>query len=316
MPEAIPVSRTPSLSVGFAGTLLAVAEGPGFTLWRATPSCERGGRLLAGCRLGRSGVVGDGVNWLAFDHTGSLIATGAFNGEVELWRVSNPREPRLAKVLVKEPDSINALAFSPQEELLAVGGKNGTIELWDVRNPDAPARVTTIPAAHGGQPVDALAFSPDGRLLASGGEDQQVIFWRVQATEGLKEITNSSQSNSILAVAFSPDGRTLAAGDGDGSTCLYDVRTLQSLGSPDCLLGHGAGTINATRFTPDSRWLLSAGRGNPVVGWSSILWSNSGRALKAAVCSFRLPALTPSQWSSAFYGTSLAHRSPRATCGG
>ncbi|MGZ4292162.1 MAG: nSTAND1 domain-containing NTPase [Gaiellaceae bacterium] len=314
------LSHVSSTAVGFRGSLLAVGQGEDVVLWRATASCDQGGRVAGSCELGvAAGSSGDDIYSLAFDPSRPLIATGSFGGRVTLWNVADPRQPQRQKVILQEPDEIHSVAFSPAQDLLAAAGRDGTIRLWDVKNPRDPTKVAIVRGAHGGLPVDSLAFSPNGRLLASGGDDDQVILWQVDAKSGLKKISLSSQTNAILALAFSHDGQTLAAGDGDGSACLYDVHTFRSLGTDDCLLGHGSenGTptgIWALRFAPKDAWLLSAGVGNPVVAWSSILWSKNGDALARAVCKFRVPPLTVSQWSSAFYDTSLAHRSSKPTC--
>ena len=316
------ISGDDSLAVAFHGDTLASAHSGSITLWNAA-SCDRSGKLATDCLLGsvNAGSRHD-IYSLTFDGTGDLVAAGTFDGRVMVWDVTNPRKPKPKGVLLKEPNAIYSLAFSPTDDLLAVAGKDGTIQLWSVPGTGKPMRVQVLRGPHGDQAVDSLVFSPDGTLLASGGDDQQVILWHVDPTNGLTRVRSATQtgSNSILAVAFSPgDGATLATGDDNGRACLYDTGSLQPLGSSDCLLGHSAAHASRTglwgvAFTLDGQALLTGGIDNPVVAWSSVLWSNSRKDIDAAYCTFALPPLSESQWSSAFYGTPLAHRASTTRC--
>ena len=316
------VSGDDSLALAFHGDTLASAHSSSITLWDTADSCDRNGRLAADCRLGTADG-GHDIYSLAFNRSGDLVAAGTFDGRVMLWDVSNPRKPKSKGVLLREPSAIYSLAFSPTEDLLAVAGKDGTIQVWNVTEVAKPTKVQVLRRPHGDQAVDSLAFSPDGTLLVSGGDDQQVILWRVDPSTGLTRLRSATQSgsNSILAIAFSRDGdgATLATGDDHGRACLYETASLQPLGSPDCLLGHSATHASRTglwgvAFTPDGKALLTGGIDNPVVAWSSALWSDSRKEIDVAFCSFDLPALTKTQWSSAFYGTPLAHRSSTMRC--
>jgi WD40 repeat protein len=320
-PPPLTISNQESLAVAYYKNLLAAAVGTRIVLWQTGTSCDRGGQIAASCRVGVA-AGGHQIYSLAFNRTGTRIASGGFDGKVTLWNVANPRRPQLEKVLLKEQGDIHAVAFSPKTDILAVAGQDGSIQLWSVPDQGAPTRVALLRSPHGGQAVDSLAFSPDGRLLASGGDDQQVIFWRVDAKKGLTEIRGITQtdSNSILALAFSSTkAHILATGDDNGRVCLYDVGALQPVGSGDCLLGHWAQHASRTgiwglEFAPDGKSLLTAGIENQVLAWSSILWSADRTELDAAVCKFTIPPLTANQWSSAFYRTSLAHRKNRSTC--
>ena len=320
-PPPLTISNQESLAVAYYKNLLAAAVGSRIVLWQTGTSCDRVGQIAASCRVGVA-AGGDQIYSLAFNRTGTRIASGGFDGKVTLWNVANPRRPQLETVLLKEQGDIHAVAFSPKADLLAVAGQDGSIQLWNVPDQGAPTRVARLRSPDGGQAVDSLGFSPDGKLLASGGDDQQVIFWRVDAKKGLTEIRAITQtdSNSILALAFSSTkAHILATGDDNGRVCLYDVGALQSVGSVDCLLGHWAQHASRTgiwglEFAPDGKSLLTAGIENPVVAWSSTLWSDNRAELDAAVCKFTIPPLTANEWSTAFNGTPLAHRHNRSTC--
>ena len=314
----IPSSYSP---IAYYGNLLAVGSGNGFALWNTAAPCDHGAVLPASCRLGITSPPSsaNGPTILEFNRTGKVLEESTAAGETQLWDVSNPRSPKLLSSLPKETQSIDGAAFSPLADLLAIGGNDGTLEIWDVSDPRHPKLSTDIPGAHEGLPVSAIAFSPTTSVLATGGEDQQVRIWTVDPAAAttaarLSQTAEFGQTNTIEALAFSPDGRVLASGDGDGSTCLYDVQLVRTIGSSDCLLGHGSqhglyfSGIPTVEFLPDGSALLTAGQDNPLVSWDSSLWSPSGNAIEAPICQSAGNELDALQWSEAFSGTPLAGR--------
>jgi len=173
----------------------------------------------------------------------------------------------------------------------------------------------------------AIRLSPQDQafydLLASGGENQQVVFWKVDQ-EGAPVTVEETpatllQGQPIRSLAFSPSGAALAVGDSAGTTCLSDVPTRHEIGSNgSCLLGHGTeqlegggiGAIKMARLGGQTV-MLTAGGGQPIVAWSSILWNGSSRAPVAQriaddVCALARQNLSENGWSSVFSATSLA----------
>ncbi len=71
------------------------------------------------------------------------------------------------------------------------------------------------------------------------------------------------EGQPISAVACSPDGRLLALGTHHGPIAIRDAETGETLHRLD---GH-AGRVHSCAFSPDSRWLLSAGLDGALVRW-------------------------------------------------
>jgi len=259
--------------------------------------------------------VGDTLYSMAFSSSGSALATGTLSN-LALWNVSRPAHPSL---LARSGDigGVNAVAFDPgNDAIVAAVSEDGDVRLLR-RSGDRLVPTVLRRSARGNQEY-ALAFSPKGKLLAAGGGEQTISLWNMQDPTHPRQIFwPVSQSNSILSLAFSPDGRYLVAGDGDGSACVYDVSSLRSIGSGRCLTGSNGGdpnSIDALAFEPNGNVLLSAGRGQPVVAWSSVLWgASSDAAVADAVCRLAGRNLTKAQWSFAFTGTKLA-RNMHRTC--
>ena len=78
---------------------------------------------------------GYGVFSLAFNHQGTLLASGGADKSVRLWDV-NPLSPSFSKELVKllrHSDWVDSLVFSPDgAALISASERDGTIRIWAV----------------------------------------------------------------------------------------------------------------------------------------------------------------------------------------
>ena len=109
---------------------------------------------------------------VAFDATGTVIASGGGDGQVRLSRTSGTR------VLGRHDAQVIGLAFSPDGSRLASAGFDTTARVWDVAGRE-PAVV--LRGQQG--PVYAVAFAGDGDRLVSGGDGGLRVWdWRRGAT--------------------------------------------------------------------------------------------------------------------------------------
>jgi WD40 repeat protein len=103
--------------------------------------------------------------------SGSQLAAGNDQGDVQLWDVSTKKSLRH---FAGYSGSIFALAISPDGNLLAAAGMEGSIRFWSLKS----GNLVRILAAHNGW-VNGLAFSPDGRWILSVGSDGSARIWGV-----------------------------------------------------------------------------------------------------------------------------------------
>jgi WD40 repeat protein len=163
---------------GFPYGTLAVAFSPdGQTLAVAGESLyTQGGADLArlydvasGAEL-RSLPTTDGpyVNSIAFSGDGTMVATGGYEGPVEVWLVSDGT----LLTSIAYATEVESVHFAPTGSRLIVGAFEQRATVWDV--PAGTLALTLPGVAQIG--ADAV-FSPDGRTIATTNPNNDVDVW-------------------------------------------------------------------------------------------------------------------------------------------
>lgn len=113
------------------------------------------------------------VNTMTFSPDGFTLATGHYDGRVNLWDVRTG----LLLVSFQTDEVIQSLAFSPDGRLLATGGsfKNNFVRLWSAGSGE---QLRTLEGHTSG--VTQLIFSPDSRYLVSASHDGVVRVWGIR----------------------------------------------------------------------------------------------------------------------------------------
>ncbi len=246
------------------------------------------------------------VNAVAFSRDGRWLASGADDNTVRLWEASTGA---VYRILAGHTAPVRAAVFSSNGAWLASASDDRTIRLWDVADGQGLRTITASATS-----IRALAVSPDGRLLASGGEDNAVKLW--EADTGRELRTLSGHDQGVLSVAFSPDGHWLASGGRDKTVRLWEVASgsqarnlagnvgqvyklvfdpgggalafasqdgtvrlwdLHTASDPRMLTGH-KGPVGGVDFSPDRRWIASAGGEDSTI---KLCDAATGRELRA-----------------------------------
>ncbi|MEK8019583.1 MAG: NB-ARC domain-containing protein [Candidatus Parabeggiatoa sp.] len=194
-----------------------------------------------------------GILSVTFSPDGKILATGATNGEIRLWQVTNS-SPILT--LQGHSDWIQSIAFSPDGQMIASGSDDRTVKLWD---------------SHTGQCLNtrsytkwvrSVAFSPDGQMIADGSEDFTIKLWKI-STDQLLNILQG-HSDRVYSVAFSPDGKIIVSGSEDYTIRLWDVSTGQCL---NILQGH-TDRVRSVVFNLDGRTVASGSDDHTIKLWN------------------------------------------------
>jgi WD40 repeat protein len=179
-------------------------------------------------RVGQVAPQAGSVFTVAFNPDGSLLATGSYRGQLDLWDVATRKHH--GKAMRVTGDGVLSVAFDPSSELLAAGGANGPVRVWRVAD-QRPA----FPPLTGHTPnVVGTAFDPDDTFLATSTLNGGTRLWDPATGLGYGgELASSPRPASLeptidlpglgLRNAFSPDGKQLAVPGVDTRPMLWDV---------------------------------------------------------------------------------------------
>ncbi len=192
------------------------------------------------------------VHRLAFDSSGTLLASSSTNGKVVVWDTRSAKEAFQSQGNVKSSPTI---AISAAAKLLAVGNDDGMIQLYDIVSWKPLEAIGTDHKS----PITAAAFSPGGRWLAWGGAGKRILVWDVR-TRKLHCGSAESHKAPLTALRFAIDGRSLVSMDYSGLAITWNTESCQDTSRLDSTGGGSFAAVSA-----DLKWTASTDAGYPEI---------------------------------------------------
>jgi WD40 repeat protein/tetratricopeptide (TPR) repeat protein len=198
------------------------------------------------------------VPQVSFAAGGTRVLTVSMDKRVRLFdaktgkRVGEPME---------HADDVARAVVSPDGRYVATTDEGGMTRVWDAATGKRVGEGMGHAAA-----VLFVTFSPDGKTLATCCQDGTARVW--EAATG-KRLLEAEHAGPVVHASFDPAGKRLMTASADGTARVWDVATGKPHTPP---MPHG-GPVQATAFSDDGRWLLTAagrfvrvhdGDGNPV----------------------------------------------------
>ncbi|WP_017653749.1 serine/threonine-protein kinase [Fortiea contorta] len=225
-----------------------------------------------------------GINSLAFNPDGDILASGDEDKIVRLWDLNSKK---VLASLAGHSQAVKSVAFSPDGQILATASDDKTIKLWNVKTYQQIFTLTGHSRA-----VKSVAFSPDGQILASGSWDKTVKIWDVRTGEEICHLTGHKLQ--VSSVAFSSDGRLLASASLDRTIRLWQLPPGELKNHPDCTLlatlaGHSWAVLTVA-FSLDGKILATGSDDNTVKLWKvdtgEVLTTLSGHSWAVVAVAF------------------------------
>ena len=127
------------------------------------------------------------------------------------------------------------------------GSWEGKIRRW--RTEDGKEVGTPMDA---GSAVNNIAVSRDGKWIVSGTISGELMVWDAEKHKKVTEWKGHRLSEGVQGVDISPDGTRIATASIDDTACVWSLSTGQRL------LSLNDGFVNAVKFSPDGRLIVTA----------------------------------------------------------
>jgi WD40 repeat protein len=171
-----------------------------------------------------------------------FAVTASADGTAKVWETAGGR---LVSLLSGHADAILDAEFSPDAHRVVTGSRDGTARVWD-----SGARLDLV--ASSAAPPPSRSRSARATSGASARALGEVVRLR---TSSRRLLTLRGHRDRVNSVAFSPDGSLLVSASRDHDARVWDARTGALVHQ---LVGH-FGSVMDARFSPDGRWIVTAG---------------------------------------------------------
>jgi WD40 repeat protein len=221
---------------------------------RSPPGRNGRSDALALSADGRTLAIGDGWN-----SDGGTSGRGA----VELWDVTNPKQPVFRTRLPEFSLGITAVAISASGSEVVAASADGELRLWNLSSSlDGRSAIGLLPPGQGvDHAVGQLQLSPDGHLLVAaiaGTPGIQIFNLSKAALSPAFAVLPGTSTARVPSVIFSPDGHTLlTTGDSGAVINFWSFDSAGSLHKRSAL--NSPGPVDDLALSPDGQTLWANG---------------------------------------------------------
>lgn len=212
------------------------------------------------------------ISDIEFSRSGEWVVTSDSAGNARRWDLKlsdDGTTPPKSQLLTGHSNGITDILITSDSQRLITGSRDNSARVWELAAPDPSNSkilsghtnwiwdVTVTP--------DSTATEPATKLLATASDDATVRIWDLNNLAATPKVLRDGQSQYGMRVAtFSPDNRWLATGDANGMIRLWNMLLPDLVNQTPYPRRHASYEmktsyrIKALRFSPDSKWLVSA----------------------------------------------------------
>uniref|UniRef100_A0A8C4Q748 Katanin p80 WD40 repeat-containing subunit B1 n=1 Tax=Eptatretus burgeri TaxID=7764 RepID=A0A8C4Q748_EPTBU len=128
--------------------------------------------------------------------------------------------------------------------VMVTGGDDQRVNLWALGKPNCIMSLTGHTS-----PVESVRFKDSEELVMAGSQSGSLKIWNLEAAKLVRTLTGHQVG--VRGLDFHPYGEYVASGSLDKTIKVDVTPLLKVYGHADC--------VNCVRFSPDGRWIASAG---------------------------------------------------------
>ncbi len=179
-----------------------------------------------GERLAELGGHEDSVSAVAWNHDGSLCATGGLDGRVQVWDARGTR----VQTLEGPGGGVNFLRWHPRGNALLAGSEDCSSWLWLAEQ----NKTVAVFFGHAG-PVECGDMTADGKICVTGSEDCSVRVWRPKDGSCLHALQGHAFHRAPVVKLAVGRGTAVLSGDVDGGLFLSSIEGHVKVSQPSLL---------------------------------------------------------------------------------
>ena len=224
------------------GSVLALDLANGMLLSGAADGAAAVRNLDTGRTIPLPGGHGNVVRAVDLSDDGRFAVTASADRTAKVWATV---DGRLISLLAGHGDVVADVTFADGARRVVTGGLDGTVRVWSSGTAD---ELTVSDRAGLAERTRETRGSNGARATAVG----DVVRLRTASGDAL---TLRGHRDKVNSVAFNADGSLLVSASRDHDARIWDTRTGESVHQ---LVGH-FGSVADARFSPDGRWVVTAG---------------------------------------------------------
>jgi WD40 repeat protein len=224
------------------GSVLALDVANGMLLTGAADGAAAVRNLQTGRTIALPGGHGNVVRAVDLSDDGRVAVTASADHTAKVWATA---DGRLISLLAGHDDVVADATFIDDARRVVTGGLDGTVRVW------SSGTLEELAVADRGA-LHERSRDTRARSGARATAVDDVIRLRTAAGDVM---TLRGHRDDVNSVAFSADGSLLVSASRDHDARIWDART----GEPIHQLEGHPGSVADARFSPDGRWVVTAG---------------------------------------------------------
>lgn len=158
----------------------------------------------------------NGGSVVAFTNNSIILASGGWEGQINLWITLNAKRVRSWKA---HTDSVHAIIFTNRDREITSAGYDGYIKKWDLQG-------KLLKSVKIDDPISATAYDIKSNLFITGHQSGRIRLYKLESLRHIR--TLQVQKTEIAALAYEPKLKLIASSATNRDVKLTYTKTAKS----------------------------------------------------------------------------------------